>query len=82
MQRCGHEQVGYQDEFDARPPTEEELRFFGLSNNSLAVIEHTRRAFDQNDEPFRLTVTVYKPGTNKIRFIAGEVPDEVWERGS
>ncbi len=63
-------------------PTEEELKFFGLSKNSLAVIEHIRTAFDQNGEPFRLTVTVYKPGTNKIRFIAGDVPDEVWERGS
>ncbi|NVI90496.1 GntR family transcriptional regulator [Actinomadura sp. BRA 177] len=82
LQRCGHEQVGYEDEFDARPPTEEELKFFGLSKNSLAVIEHIRTAFDQNGEPFRLTVTVYKPGTNKIRFIAGDVPDEVWERGS
>lgn len=39
-------------------------------------------AYDQNGEPFRLTVTVYKPGANKIRFIAGEVPDEVWELGS
>ena len=82
LKRCGHEQVGYEDEFDARPPTDEELKFFGLSRNSLAVIEHVRTAFDQNGEPFRLTVTVYKPGTNKIRFIAGEVPDEVWERGS
>lgn len=82
LKRCGHEQVGYEDEFDARPPTDEELKFFGLSKNSLAVIEHVRTAFDQNGEPFRLTVTVYKPGTNKIRFIAGQVPDEVWERGS
>ena len=82
LQRCGHEQVGYEDEFDARPPTDDELKFFGLSRNSLAVIEHTRTAFDQNGTPFRLTVTVYRPGTNKIRFIAGEVPDAVWERGS
>ncbi|WP_396452484.1 GntR family transcriptional regulator [Actinomadura sp.] len=82
LQRCGHEQVGYEDEFDARPPREEERKFFGHSKNSLAVIEHIRTAFDQNGEPFRLTVTVYRPGTNKIRFIAGEVPDEVWDRSS
>jgi GntR family transcriptional regulator len=82
LKRCGHEQVGYEDEFDARPPTDDELKFFGLSKHSLAIIEHVRTAFDQNGEPFRLTVTVYKPGTNKIRFITGEVPDEVWERGS
>ncbi|MEU8802105.1 GntR family transcriptional regulator [Spirillospora sp. NPDC048819] len=80
--RHGHVQTGYEDEFDARPPIDEELRFFGLSKDALAVIEHRRTAYDQNGEPFRLTVTVYKPGANKIRFIAGEVPDEVWQRGS
>ena len=31
LQRHGHVQTGYADEFDARPPTEQELRFFGLS---------------------------------------------------
>jgi GntR family transcriptional regulator len=82
LQSHGHVQTGYEDEFDARPPTAEELKFFGLSKDSLAVIEHRRTAYDQNGEPFRLTVTIYKPGTNKIRFIAGEVPHEVWERGS
>ncbi|MEO3827239.1 GntR family transcriptional regulator [Actinomadura sp. B10D3] len=82
LQSCGHVQTGYEDEFNARPPKEEELKFFGLSRGSLAVIEHKRTAYDQHGEPFRLTITVYKPGTNKIRFIAGEVPDEVWERGS
>ncbi|MFG2086442.1 MULTISPECIES: GntR family transcriptional regulator [unclassified Spirillospora] len=82
LQRHGHVQTGYEDEFDARPPTDDELKFFGLSKDSLAVIEHRRTAYDQNGEPFRLTVTVYKPGTNKIRFIAGEVPNEVWKRGS
>ena len=25
---------------------------------------------------------VYKPGANRIRFMAGEVPDEVWNSGS
>ncbi|XRQ03894.1 GntR family transcriptional regulator [Actinomadura welshii] len=78
----GHVQTGYVDEFDARPPTEEELKFFGLSKDDLAVIEHRRTAYDQGGEPFRLTVTIYKPGANKIRSIAGEVPDEVWDRGS
>ncbi|MFC4050845.1 GntR family transcriptional regulator [Actinomadura syzygii] len=82
LQSCGHVQTGYEDVFDARQPTEEELKFFGLSRGSLAVIEHRRTAYDQHGEPFRLTVTIYKPGTNRIRFIAGEVPVEVWERGS
>ncbi|MGK5550172.1 GntR family transcriptional regulator [Actinomadura kijaniata] len=70
------EQIGYIDEFDARPPTEEESRFFGLSRGSLAVIEHSRTAYDQNGKPFRLTVTVYRPGDNKIRFVAGDVPPQ------
>ncbi|SFN05741.1 DNA-binding transcriptional regulator, GntR family [Actinomadura madurae] len=82
LQSRGHEQTGYEDEFDARPPRDEELRFFGLSRGSLAVIEHKRTAYDQNGEPFRLTITVYKPGTNKIRFIAGDVPDTVWQHDS
>lgn len=82
LQSHGHVQTGYEDQFDARPPTDDELKFFGLSKDSLAVIEHRRTAYDQNGEPFRLTITIYKPGTNKIRFIAGEVPDAVWENGS
>lgn len=82
LQSRGHVQTGYEDVFDARPPTEPERKFFRLSKGSLAVIEHARTAYDQNGEPFRLTITVYKPRANRIRFIAGEVPDEVWEKGS
>ncbi|MGI5322495.1 GntR family transcriptional regulator [Actinomadura nitritigenes] len=82
LRDCGHDQTGYVDEFDARPPTSEELAFFGLSKDSLAVVEHRRTAYDQHGDPFRLTITVYKPGNNRIRFIAGEVPAEVWNRGS
>ncbi|TDB89692.1 GntR family transcriptional regulator [Actinomadura sp. KC216] len=82
LKKCGHEQTGYVDVFNARPPTEPERKFFRLSKDSLAVIEHTRTAYDQNGEPFRLTITVYKPGANLIRFIAGQVPDEVWDKES
>jgi DNA-binding GntR family transcriptional regulator len=45
------------------------------------VIEHARTAYDQDGRPFRLTITVYKPDASRIRFIAGDVPDEVWNRG-
>ncbi|WUI04008.1 GntR family transcriptional regulator [Spirillospora sp. NBC_00431] len=82
LRECGHVQTGYEDVFNARPPTAEERRFFGSSKDSLAVIEHTRTAYNQNGEPFRLTITVYKPGANLIRFIAGQVPDDVWDKGS
>ena len=82
LQSRGRVQTGYEDVFDARPPTERERRFFRLSRGGLAVIEHTRTAYDQNGEPFRFTVTVYKPGANMIRFIAGQVPHTVWEKGS
>ncbi|MFS2292766.1 MAG: GntR family transcriptional regulator [Actinomadura sp.] len=82
LQSHGHVQTGYEDEFDARPPTDPELKFFGLAKDRLAVIEHRRVAYDQNGDPFRLTVTIYKPGSNRIRFIAGEVPDAVWQSGS
>ncbi|HEU5029991.1 MAG TPA: GntR family transcriptional regulator [Spirillospora sp.] len=81
LRKHGHVQVGYEDGFDARPPTAEEMEFFGLPRDSLAVIEHSRTAFDQDGEPFRLTVTVYKPGANRIRFIAGDVPDGTRDPG-
>ncbi|QFG25304.1 GntR family transcriptional regulator [Actinomadura sp. WMMB 499] len=79
LRNFDHVQVGYEDVFEARPPTPEEAEFFGLPKDSLAVIVHRRTAYDQNGEPFRLTVTVYKPGSNKFRFIAGDVPEEVWK---
>ncbi|TDD37407.1 GntR family transcriptional regulator [Actinomadura sp. KC06] len=82
LQSCGHVQAGYEDVFNARPPTAEERKFFRLSKDSLAVMEHIRTAYDQNGEPIRLTITAYKPGATLIRFIAGEVPDEVWQKGS
>lgn len=79
LAELGFVQVGYLDEFNARPPHRDEAEFFGLSRDSLAVIEHSRTAYDQDGKPFRLTVTVYRPRSNKIRFYAGKVPPSVLE---
>ncbi|MGI8336067.1 GntR family transcriptional regulator [Actinomadura scrupuli] len=75
----GREQAWYEDEMTARQPTPDELDFFGLSKDSLAVLEVIRTAYDQNDVPFRLTVTVSAPGRNVFRILGGDVPAQVRE---
>jgi DNA-binding GntR family transcriptional regulator len=75
----GREQAWYEDEMTARQPTPDELEFFGLSKDSLAVLEVIRTAHDQNNAPFRLTVTVSAPGRNIFRILGGDVPAQVRE---
>ncbi|MFG1999243.1 GntR family transcriptional regulator [Spirillospora sp. NPDC048911] len=75
LQQFGRTQSGYEDQVTARPPTPEERDFFGLSK-ATAVLVHTRTTYDQHGAPVRLTITVYDPARNVIRFAAGQVPDD------
>lgn len=79
LHNLGREQVWYEDELTARQPTPDELEFFGLSKDSLAVLEVVRTAYDQHDVPFRLTVTVSAPGRSVFRILGGDVPPQVRE---
>jgi GntR family transcriptional regulator len=67
-------QVGYRDWVTARGPDNTEQAFFGLAHDA-AVFEVFRTAFDQNQTPMRLTVTVYPVDRNQLVFNFGDVPD-------
>jgi GntR family transcriptional regulator len=61
----GVRQTGYRDWITGRLATEEEQVFFGISHNS-AVFVASRVAFDQNNTPMRLTVTIYPMDRNHL----------------
>jgi GntR family transcriptional regulator len=72
-------QVGYRDWVTARGPDNTEQAFFGLAHDA-AVFEVFRTAFDQNQTPMRLTVTVYPIDRNQLVFNFGDVPDLQYEQ--
>ncbi|BCJ41411.1 hypothetical protein GCM10010168_55900 [Actinoplanes ianthinogenes] len=70
----GITQVGWIDRLELRQATEAERRFFGLSDDApRCVVEQRRRSYDQAQRPFRLTITVYRPGT-QFEVVSGKVP--------
>ncbi|MGI8336070.1 GntR family transcriptional regulator [Actinomadura scrupuli] len=73
-------QMGYHDEIKVRPPDHDEAAFFGLpENGSVPVYETFRTAYDQNGDPFRLTVTIWPADRNRLHYNVGIVPDSVTE---
>jgi GntR family transcriptional regulator len=61
----GVKQTGYRDWITGRLATEEEQAFFGIGHNS-AVFVDSRVAFDQNNTPMRLTVTIFPVDRNQL----------------
>lgn len=61
----GVRQTGYRDWITGRLATEEEQTFFGVGHNS-AVFVDSRVAFDQNNTPMRLTVTIFPVDRNQL----------------
>jgi GntR family transcriptional regulator len=61
----GIRQTGYRDWITGRLATEEEQAFFGIGHNS-AVFVDSRVAFDQNNTPVRLTVTIFPVDRNQL----------------
>jgi GntR family transcriptional regulator len=75
LRKHGVHQVGYQDGVEVRMPDPDEAAFFGLPDDGrIQVFEIFRVAYDQNDRPFRLTVTVYRADRNRFLVNVGEVP--------
>jgi GntR family transcriptional regulator len=73
-------QAGYRDKITVRTPNGTETGFFRLPDDGrVAVFEVFRTAFDENDEPFRLTVSVYPADRNRFAVNVGKVPPEVME---
>jgi GntR family transcriptional regulator len=61
----GVKQTGYRDWITGRLATEEEQAFFGIGHNA-AVFVDSRVAFDQNNTPMRLTVTIFPVDRNQL----------------
>jgi GntR family transcriptional regulator len=61
----GVKQTGYRDWVTGRLATEEEQAFFGIGHNA-AVFVDSRVAFDQNNTPMRLTVTIFPVDRNQL----------------
>ena len=66
----GVKQTGYRDWITGRLATEDEQAFFGVGHNA-AVFVHSRVAFDQNNTPMRLTVTIFPVDRNQLVFNVG-----------
>jgi GntR family transcriptional regulator len=72
----GVRQVGYRDWVTVRAPNSTEADFFKLPpDGRVAVFEVFRTAFDGNEQPMRLTVTVFRADRNQFIVNVGNVPD-------
>jgi GntR family transcriptional regulator len=61
----GVRQTGYRDWITGRLATEEEQAFFGIGHGAHVFVD-SRLAFDQNNRPMRLTVTIYPFDRNQF----------------
>lgn len=61
----GVRQTGYRDWITGRLATDDEQALFGISHNA-AVFVDSRVAFDQNNTPMRLTVTIFPVDRNQL----------------
>ena len=71
----GLQQTRYRDTITVRVPDAIEAAFFRLPDNGqVPVFETFRTAFDSNDTPYRLTVSVFASDRNQFAVFAGQVP--------
>jgi GntR family transcriptional regulator len=61
----GVRQTGYRDWITGRLATEAEQAFFGIGHNATVFVD-SRVAFDQNNTPMRLTVTIFPVDRNQL----------------
>jgi len=72
----GVRQVGYRAWVTVRAPNATEADFFRLPpDGRVAVYEMFRTAFDGNEQPMRLTVTVVRADRNQFIVDVGSVPE-------
>jgi GntR family transcriptional regulator len=73
----GLRQARYSDLITVRTPTVSETMFFELPDSGrVSVFETFRTAFDAEDRPFRLTVSVFAADRNEFAVFSGVVPAE------
>jgi GntR family transcriptional regulator len=71
----GLRQARYSDVITVRTPTASETLFFELPDSGrVSVFETFRTAFDADDRPFRLTVSVFAADRNEFAVFSGVVP--------
>jgi GntR family transcriptional regulator len=71
----GLTQTGYRDKITVRAPDAIDTAFFILPDDGrVAVFEVRRTAFDDQGQPFRLTVSVYPTDRNQFAVNVGAVP--------
>lgn len=71
----GLRQAGYRDWITVRTPNLTEAAFFNLPQDGrVGVFEIFRTAFDQDEKPIRLTVTVFPTDRNQFVLNVGNVP--------
>lgn len=69
-------QVGYRDWITVRAPNSTEADFFKLPpDGRVPMFEIFRTAFDGNEQPMRLTITVYPADRNQFIVEVGDVPE-------
>ena len=67
--------MGYRDSIETRQPHPVEREFFDIQDDSsLRVTEISQVAYDQNERPMRLTITVYVSERNTFVNDVGQVP--------
>jgi len=68
-------QMGYSDWITVRTPDTEEAHFFNIPQDGrIGVFEISRTAFDQHQNPMRVTVTVFRTDTNQFIVNVGQIP--------
>jgi GntR family transcriptional regulator len=71
----GIKQAGWRDRIVVRLPDANEVGFFGLPDDGrVAVLQIIRTGFDQQGQPFRVTITTYPADRNQFVLENGQVP--------
>ena len=79
----GIHQVGYRDWLVVRAPDTPEAIFFQLPpDGRTSIIQISRTAYDGNEQPMRVTVSVYPADRNQLLFEFGQVPKQDTDRES
>lgn len=71
LAKHGHQQRGYRDWITGRSADENEQRFFGIEHGTI-VFEIFRTAFDLDNNPMRVTVTVFPVDRNQFIVDVGD----------
>ena len=78
LAEVGISQAGYQDSIEWRAPDQYDTADLDLPpDGHIQVVEIRRIAFDQDGNPIRVTVTVYRADRNRFVINDGDVPRSV-----